>query len=111
MTRLPYADRALADLRKLADYCLDPTHSRGRHKARVFRTTLGIGRDDAPWLQKEILDAPTNLEAIELARDVHGTRWRVDIPLARQASHAVIRTVWILKTGEDTPRLVTCWVL
>jgi hypothetical protein len=29
--------RAIADVRKLAGYSLNPSHPRGRHKARVFR--------------------------------------------------------------------------
>jgi hypothetical protein len=34
--RLPNADLAVFDIRKIADYCLNPLHPRGRHKARVF---------------------------------------------------------------------------
>lgn len=34
--KLPNADRAVVGLAKLRDYCLSPTHPRGRHKARVF---------------------------------------------------------------------------
>ena len=34
--KLPNAENAYVDLRKLADYCLDSEHERGKHKARVF---------------------------------------------------------------------------
>ena len=54
--QLPEADHAEIDLRKLREYCLNPAHPRGRHKARVFRAALGIGQDDAPWLRQTILD-------------------------------------------------------
>ena len=111
MTRLPNADRAVIDARKLADYCLDPTHPRGRHKARVFRAALGIDRTDARWLQEQIAEALPDSEAVELEGDNFGTRWGVDIPLARQNTHIMIRTLWIVKTGETVPRFVTCWVL
>jgi len=39
-TRLPNGGRADLDIRKLTDYCPRPDHSRGRHKARVFRDAL-----------------------------------------------------------------------
>jgi hypothetical protein len=47
MSRLPNGNLAIVDIRKLKDYCLNPHHWRGRHKARVFWTALGIGRADA----------------------------------------------------------------
>ncbi|MGD9769239.1 MAG: DUF6883 domain-containing protein [Pseudolabrys sp.] len=111
MPRLPNADRAVIDLRKLADYCLDPKHPRGRHKARVFLATLGIDRTDARWLQEEIAEALPGGEAVALASDRYGTHWRVDIPVTRQGMHNVIRTLWIVKAEEDFPRFITCWVL
>jgi hypothetical protein len=52
MARLPHSDLASLELRKLEDYCLDPTHPRGRHKARVFRQALGLERSDAQWLRE-----------------------------------------------------------
>jgi Domain of unknown function (DUF4926) len=36
-THLPNGDRAILDIRKLEDYCLSPSHPRGRHNTRVFR--------------------------------------------------------------------------
>jgi hypothetical protein len=47
MPVLPNAASAIFDIRKLEDYCLDPSHPRGRHKARVFRDALGLSRQDA----------------------------------------------------------------
>jgi hypothetical protein len=111
MALLPNSDRAILNIRKLEGYCLDPAHPRGRHKARVFREALGIGRSDAAWLRHALLAAITSGEAIELSADEFGHRWRVDVPMARQERRAVIRTLWLIRTGEDIPRFVTCWVL
>lgn len=33
---MPHAERAVVDIRKLRDYCLNPMHDEGQHKARVF---------------------------------------------------------------------------
>ncbi len=45
--KIPNADQAFVDLRKLRDYCLNPEHPRGRHKARLFKGALGWTADDA----------------------------------------------------------------
>ncbi len=111
MTRLPNADRAVLDVQKLERYCLDPAHPRGRHKARVFRNALGIGQRDATWLRDALLAGARQAQAQEIEADVYGTRWRADIEVRRQNRHSVIRTLWIVRPDEETPRFVTCWVL
>jgi hypothetical protein len=40
-----------------------------------------------------------------------GRRWRADVPVARLGKKVVVRTIWILRSGEQIPRFVTCWVL
>jgi hypothetical protein len=111
MGRIPNADNAILDPHKIEDYCLNPGHPRGRHKARVFREALGIDQSDAGRLRQVLLDGLPEQEAIELANDRYGTRWRVDIPVTRQNRQAVVRTLWIIRSGEQVPRFVTCWVL
>jgi hypothetical protein len=111
MASLPNAELAILDIRKLEDYCLSPEHPRGRHKARVFRDALGIGPDGAQWLRDELLTAVLTGEAIEVNRDDFGARWRVDVPVARQSRQVVIRTIWMVRTGEAVPRFLTCWIL
>jgi hypothetical protein len=111
MASLPNADRAVLDLRKIEDYCLSPAHPRGRHKARVFRDALGIGRSEAEWLRQALLAGLQAAQAIEFGADAFGIRWRVDVPVARQNRRIVIRTIWIMRTGEQAARFVTCWVL
>jgi hypothetical protein len=111
MPPLPQAARAIIDIRKIEDYCLNPTHPRGRHKARVFREALGLRRSDAQWLRQALLNALPQGEATEVARDDFGVRFRVDIGLARQGKRGVVRTIWIIRSGEVMPRFVTCWVV
>jgi hypothetical protein len=111
MARLPNSARAILDIRKIEDYCLNPQHPRGRHKARLFRELLGVVRADAPWLRDALLDAVRNGEAIELAADGFGRRWRADMPVSRHGKSVVVRSVWMIRTGEVAPRFVTCWVL
>ena len=55
--KLPNADRAVIEIEKLRDYCLSSSHPRGRHKARVFVTALGITADDAEELKRNRKEA------------------------------------------------------
>jgi hypothetical protein len=111
MQKLPNFQNAKIELAKLRDYCLSADHPRGQHKARVFHEALGLLVDDAEWLRRELLEGIKNHPAEKQETDGFGSRWRVDLPLTRQRKSAVIRTGWIIKTGEQFPRLITCWVL
>jgi hypothetical protein len=111
MPNLPHSENAIINLAKLRDYCLNADHPRGRHKARVFREALGLSVDDAEWLQQMLLDGIQNYPAEKQETDSFGSRWRVDLPLTRQDRSVVVRTGWIIKSGEQFPRLTTCWVL
>ena len=38
--KIPNAELAIVDIRKLRDYCLNPAHDEGKHKARLFMMAL-----------------------------------------------------------------------
>ena len=109
--KLPNADRAVVDIEKLRDYCLSTSHPRGRHKARVFTTALGITSDDVEELKQAILSAVITEEATSTERDEYGQRYMVDFSMKRQGKEAVIRSSWIVRAGENYPRLTSCYVL
>ena len=111
MASLPHSERAILDLRKLAGYCLNHEHPRGRHKARVFRQALGLDRSEAQWLREALLNALPNSEAVLLVDDIFGSRWRADLTVKRHGKSVMVRSIWIVRAGEQTPRFVTCWVL
>jgi len=76
--RLPNGNRAVVDLKKLEGYCLNLDHPRGKHKAKVFRDALDLGRSDAPELRDRILHV-AQTEACELAgSDLYGVRYVLD---------------------------------
>ena len=109
--RLPNADRATVDIRKLRDYALSSASERGRHKARVLARVFGIGPADAQWLRDRILDGVRNADATPTAQSPYGTLYRVDIRVETRQGAATVRTTWIVHTGETFPRLTTCFVL
>jgi hypothetical protein len=109
--RLPNGDRAVVDIGKLRDYCLNLTHPRGRHKARVFESALGLTCRDAPRLQASLLEAARTTEVELGERDSYGQRYVLDFPMTEPLRTATVRSCGIVLTGEDTPRLTSCWVL
>lgn len=60
---IPNAENAVVDIRKLHDYCLNPDHDQGKHKARLFSTLLGMTADDAEELRKILLEVVRTHEA------------------------------------------------
>jgi hypothetical protein len=108
---LPNGNLAIIDLRKIADYCLIDTHPRGRHKARMFRSALGIRGDDAAWLRDVLLEAVRTIEAQRVETDSWGDQWRLDMAVKRHGRSAVARTVWMVRAGEAFPRSISGWVL
>jgi hypothetical protein len=74
---IPNAENAVADIRKLRDYCLNPLHDDGKHKARLF-AAVGITASDAETLRDALLQAVKTHDAQLGRRDVYGQRYIVD---------------------------------
>jgi hypothetical protein len=109
--KLPNAESAVIDIRKLSDYCLNPLHDEGQHKARLFAAALGMTADDADELRAALLQAAVTHEAQFGRRDDYGQRYTLDFPLEWRGRRAVIRSGWIIEHDSDTPRLTTCYPL
>ena len=107
---LPKGERAVVDERKLRAYCLNPQHPRGRNKARVF-ASVGIRQADSEELRTALLRAAINDEAQLSAANPYGQRYILDFDLARPGRNVRIRSTWIVRIGEDLPRLTSCYVL
>lgn len=108
---IPYADRAMIDVRKLRDYCLSFDHSQGKNKARLFLSALGITAVDADALREELLRAVKSHEARLGKQDEYGQRYTVDFLLEWRGRSAMLRTAWIIERNSEIPRLTTCYPL
>ena len=109
--RIPNAENAIIDIRKLKDYCLNPIHEVGEHKARIFESAFSLGPEDFSILQTALLDAIKLNEAEIGKRDKFGQRYIVDFDFERKMKVGRIRSVWIIDVGSYRPRLVTCYPL
>ncbi len=108
---LPNAENAFVDLRKLRDYALNLESPKGRHKARVFASALGITSEKAEELRGILLDVVKEDEAELGELDLFGQRFTVDFLMTTEIGEATVRSGWIILHKEDFPRLTTCYVL
>lgn len=107
---LPHGERAAVDIRKLRDYCLNPDNPRGKGKARVFASALGLKAADAPRLRGRLLEAARVGDARAGEADVYGQRYTIDFEMETEVGRAFVRSGWIILHGEAAPRLTTCYV-
>lgn len=107
--RVPFAENAEVDVRKLAGYVLNPGHANGKHKAILWSSALGVTADDADKLSDALLDAVKSNEATIGKFDLYGQRYTVDFLLDWRGKSAIIRTGWIIRRGSKTPRLTTAF--
>jgi hypothetical protein len=110
MPRLPNAVLAVADIEKLRDYSLNPSHDEGKHKARVFLAAMGFTQDDAERLRVLVLDAAHTRDAAPGKTLPQGQMYVLDFPAQGLRGEVTIRTAWIVERDTNFPRLVTCYV-
>ena len=107
---LPNGNRAVVDIRKLRDYCLNPDNPRGSRKARVFRSALGMTKVDAPALRQRLMQVAASEQAQIGEIDRFGQRYTIDFELWKGTRKVVVRSGWIILSNETVPRLTTCYV-
>jgi hypothetical protein len=107
---LPNVERAIIDRRKLEDYALDAAHEDGRHKARVFRSVLGLGSADWRYLRDAILADLPFAPVTATKPTPYGLRCTVVVSIQGVNGHQHdVLTAW-LTTASRPPRLVTAYV-
>lgn len=108
--RLPRAAQARIPTDKLLRYALNPGHERGRHKARVFASRLGITASDWRYLHDQILRAlpDASVRATQITPFGVGYEVVVTIDGLNGATHPVV-TTWVIQ-GNQPPRLTSTWV-
>ena len=107
---LPNGKRAIVDIRKLRDYCLNPDNPRGSAKARVFASALGITAKDADKLRARLLEIAASEDASVGELDLYGQRYTIDFEMETDTGKSELRSGWIILRNETAPRLTTCYV-
>lgn len=108
---IPNPQNAVVDIRKLRDYCLNPEHDDGKHKARLFSSILGMTPDNAEELRQILVEVIQTHEAQLGRRDGFGQRYTLDFTIEWQNRSATLRSGWIIEHDSEIPRLTTCYPL
>ena len=111
MSRLPKAELAVVDERKIAEYVLSTGHPFGRAKAAFFRS-FGFRLTAWEGLKAALLRHAQENEVTGSEETPFGTKYVIDGPLhAPDGRRPMIRTVWFVETGEEGLRFVTTYPL
>ena len=106
---LPNHDDAYISEAKLIEYLLSETHPVGRFKARLLHA-VGYETADSQILEQALINIAHEEEVSETNPTPYGTMYVIDGTLQTPSGAALqMRTVWIIATGESSPRLVTAY--
>jgi hypothetical protein len=91
---------------------LNSEHRRGRHKARVFESSLGITRENQQLLADALRKAAADsADVISMGDQGFGETFEIRFFLATDKGQATVLSGWIVRRDEDFPRLVTCFIV
>lgn len=106
-TLLPHADHAFIDDRKIVGYLLDAAHPVGGPKAAFF-ASFGFSIDKPEVLAERLREHVLQNDAVALPPTRHGTKYEVRGPLfCPDGRQPRVKSIWMIRTGETHPRLVT----
>ena len=95
---------------KLAGYAVDPAHPRGRHKARVFSSALGIERTDWRYLRDQLIEGVVEAPVLGTRITPFGVLYEVMVLVdGLNGATAPVAAIWIIEEDRP-PRLVSTWV-
>jgi hypothetical protein len=92
---------------KLRDYLLSPTHPDGGAKA-TYLGRLGYTQEDWARLDRDLRDQILSREVDPARPSAYGQKYEILGPLTGPSgATGWVRTIWIVRTGDTSPRLVT----
>jgi hypothetical protein len=84
----------------------------GTPQGQGFESVLGITLTNQEVLRQAILAAAQNSDDAEpLGDNGHGELYVLRFLLQTEQGHATVLTAWIIRHGEDFPRLITCYIV
>ncbi len=93
------------------DYLLSETHAVGKSKAKFFRS-FGFDETNVIQFGQGLIKIAQTKEVTDITETPYGTKYVIDGELETPNSVTIyLRTVWIIETGDNIPRLVTAHLL
>lgn len=108
--KLPNGHKAVLG-HKIEEYCLNLNHDKGKHKAILFQSKLGITLKNPEILKTAIKKAAVP-ETVEIRKkNEYGTHYNMKFFLKTSIGESAILVAWIIRKGEEFPRLTNCYPL
>jgi|ERR1043166_565040 hypothetical protein len=109
--KLPNADQAVVEQKKIVDYWLNEAHPYGQSKARFF-AEFGYGLEQWEMLAESLRVHGQTHEVTKVRETGFGPRYEVEGELnAPDGRRPRVRTVWQMDHGAVAPRLLTAYPL
>lgn len=109
--KLPNAQQAFVDEEKVTGYLLSETHSGGQEK-QAFFSRFGFSVAEWEVMVEALVQHAQDHEVVREISTVHGTKYVIEgALLTPDERNPMVRTVWIIDTGETAARLVTAYPL
>lgn len=94
--KLPQDSDVIIPDGKLEDYCLNPFHPDGKHKAKVFEKALGITQSNSTKLKKLVLESAKYGEVTKEQHTEYGKIYRVEYKVQGIKQKEILCTLWII---------------
>ncbi|MCA6502980.1 MAG: DUF6883 domain-containing protein [Pseudanabaena sp.] len=107
--KLPNGDHPEISMQKILGYCLNFNHDKGKDKARVFQSGLGITSQDADHLVKLIQIAAVEGEVVQESNTKFGREYKVDWEIPNIGG-TELRTIWEVSIDSGYPRLISAFL-
>jgi hypothetical protein len=105
--KLPNAEHAIVQERKVTHYLLNRAHPIGGAKATFF-LHHGFTLEQWQMFAERLLGHALENEVVASGENPHGVRYTVDGPLVAPAGNSLnIRTAWFIGHDSQSPRLIT----
>ncbi len=109
MPKLPHCEKAIIDPEKIKDYILSPSHPVGRFKAAFFQS-MGYTRENWKQLIHDIRKYHLTGDAEPVEKTEYGQKYIIKSNIKGPNGKIVLlRSVWIVLSGEDMPRFITIY--
>jgi hypothetical protein len=107
--KLPNAHLALAEQSKIIEYLLNPAHPDNGGKALFFQS-LGFRPEEWQVLADAFRKLAQTGEVSKSMESLYGCKYILDGYIETPSGRtSMVRTIWIVDRGVNTPRLVTAY--
>ncbi len=105
--KLPHHEQAVVAEAKIVKYLLNVSHVRGKDKATFF-LSFGFSTDQWWVFAEALLEHAGQHEVAKTLETPEGTHYSIDGELRTpDGRNPRIRSIWVIDTNGQTPRLVT----